>query len=122
MPLNEIQYVQLGLTAMSGIFGVGVGAAWVKFTLKSVLQDVEGIKIAQAKLRGNGGNTPPLFMRRGECIDFRSDCDAKKDINNIVDVLSEHTKSIKTFEKFARWRMQQDGLTQQQINEILRSD
>lgn len=109
---------QLIFTAITGIasgsFGVGVAYASLRGSIKKIMDDIEKIKKKQDNLRGNGGDQVPLFIRRGECEKNVLDCTKKFGAE-----LREHSKSIKMFERYARYELTQKGLEPKQINDIL---
>jgi len=108
---HVILTIVIGL--FSGGFGAGITIATFRNDIKSLKQSVKEIMHNQDILRGNGGNAPPLFIRRAECDQLRIECNARV-------CLATHGKAIESLTNFARYSMTKDGLTQQEINDILK--
>ena len=115
--MNEIPHVQLlqlAMTALAGIGGVGITLGLFSGGVKSLKQEVASIKIRQSKLRGEDNGVVPIFMGRGECITYRDNCGTR-----MCASLTAHQHDIKRLDNFARWWMQKEGLSISDINKVL---
>ena len=111
--------------AGSSLFGAGVGVGFLKNTLNQVQLEIKNlsesnktehkeIKDRQAKLRGETNGGEPIYMPRVSCLQNRASC-----MSHTENLLSEHTQDIRALNNFARWFMQEKGLTVIEINDIL---
>ena len=115
--VENLPLLNMLITAGSGLIGVGIGIG----VFHNSIKEIAVIKKRQAKLRGeeNGGGT--VFMPRTECNNERQKCSAAstKQVQELLDDLTSHTKSIRALDNFARWWMQEKGLHISEINNIL---
>jgi hypothetical protein len=106
--MNDPQLVQIVLNGLAGAFGVGATWATVRGKLKSLEKDVEEMKLRQKRLRGEDNGGVPVFISKDVCETTRDACSVES-----------HTKTIKALENFARWILQDRGLSVAEINRIL---
>lgn len=121
--LSHVELFQMAMSAGAGVMGVGIGIGMFRSTVKQVKEDLEKIKRRQARLRGEDDGGVPLYMLRSDCKTLRHDCrmDSESKMEDVVQDLLGHTKSIKALDNFARWWMQKEGLKIEDINRILGS-
>ena len=117
----EIDLIQIGVTAVAGFFGAGVGIGMFRGTVDQLKKDVEWMKGRQARLRGESNGGKPLYIMREDCLQERQECSAIVNgrLGMVCNDLSAHGSSIKSLENFARWWMQKEGLRIEEINQIL---
>lgn len=120
-PLTWVTLVNASISATAGLVGVGIGLGIFRTNIKRNADEIVILRDRQARLRGEGNGSPSVFMPRGSCLDIRENC-AKLRLTRqdmIDNDISEHTRTIKALENFARWWMQKEGLKIEDINKIL---
>lgn len=122
--VHHLQVIQILISAAAGFIGVGIGVGVFRTSInnaiKQIKEDILEIKRKQAKLRGEDG-TGPRYISSEACGNFRNYCANMSEgrMKQICNDITEHTKSIQSLSNFARWWMQKEGLTIDQINKIL---
>lgn len=121
--IDHFEVVQAVISLITGIFGVGIGVGIFKRDIRQVKKDLAYVIDRQDKLRTSYSGGLPLYMPRITCDEIREDCsaDRAKKAEKVIDEITIHTKNIRSLENFARWWMQKEGLTIEQINKILTS-
>lgn len=127
--LEHMQLLNLILTAVAGILGVGIGIGLFRGQVReikgsvtqikdeiipSIKDDIQAVKVRQAKLRGEDNGVKPVYMPWESCLDYRGAC-----ATQIRSEISSHTKEIRVLINTTRWWMQKEGLKIEEINQIL---
>lgn len=103
----------------AGLFGAGVGVGstvmFFRSSIEKIRKDLDYVINRQDRLRGADKEVPPVYMTRLECVSEREQCPVHSDQLTIA----AQTTSIRRLENYIRWRMNEDGLTQPQITQIL---
>lgn len=117
----EIDLIQIGVTAVAGMFGAGVGIGMFRGSVDQLKKDVQWMKDRQVRLRGEDGGGKPMYIMREDCLQERQECSAIVNgrLGMVCNDLSAHGSSIRSLENFARWWMQEKGLGIDEINRIL---
>lgn len=121
--METYQIFQIGLSACSGMLGVGIGIGLFKSSITQIRKDVDKIVHRQARLRGEDNGGVPIYMTTQGCNTLRSQCEGSVSgkIQDLQKDLCKHTKSIRAFDNFARWWMQKEGVRLEDVNKILGS-
>jgi len=119
--MDELNLINMAFSAGAGLLGVGVGIGLFKSTIQHMQEELKVVQKKQQRLRGEDNAGIPVFMTKTSCESLRNQCGMLTDgkfVNVSKDIL-KHTKAIKSFENFARWWMQENGLKIDEINRIL---
>ena len=119
--MNGSQLIQILISSAAGLFGVGVGVGLFRGSVKQMQKDLERVQYKQIRLRGEDNGGIPLYVTKKSCDILRSTYNLvhSEKAQNINENLKEHTLSIKSLNNFARWWMQKEGLSIDEINRIL---
>ena len=120
--MTHLQIIQVTITAAAGTLGVGVGLGIFKNDIRQIKKDLKNVKDRQARLRGEDNSGVPRYVSLSTCREMRTHCneDRKAKTDCLLDELDTHSVSIKALNNFARWWMQKEGLSIQEINDILK--
>lgn len=117
----DILVINALVSAGAGLFGVGVGWGIIKTRLNQISENVKRIQQRQARLRGEDNGGLPLYVTRDTCLTLRDGCGRGVD-EKMVAInanIAAHTSQINGLTNFARWFLQDKGLTINEINKIL---
>mgnify|MGYP001170114047 CR=1 FL=1 len=115
--MEHVGFLQLLISFLSGLVGVGVGWGALRNQVKNNTRDIVEIYSRLASIHGqNSGRS--IFVPREECMERHEDM--TEEVKQIKKQAEKHAKATTGLQNFARWMLiKKEGLSLIEAEKIL---